>query len=314
MPLEPSPKEAGLNATNQVNGPLQDEQPVNLPCMFDTDCSTEGLFGFHCKPNSDGVSGECVRSCSEAEDDKDPCPPATHRCSGGGNGLCVPCAQTGDVCTDGGENCCSRTCKGGLCAPCDETCEADADCLVEGQTCLAEIDGRRQCGYCFNEGDCPGSSVCNRLTFVCGSAEAQCTSNTNCPPSSPVCNTEAGTCGPCLFDTDCTDRPATPVCRAGSCGPSAGQCPTGEIEFPDGSGECCIENGSSCSNDDECCSRFCNDSDGTCRACEAVTVDCDFDGGDDCFEGRCCKPSGPSQSCTAAKERCSLNCVGSTCA
>ena len=96
---------------------------------------------------------------------------------------------------------------GGPCAGCPSnkkcdltlgcvSCTADNQCGTTAPFC---VDG--DCVACKSNWDCGAGKVCEPRDHTCG---VPCTTNANCQPSAPICNTmNGGQCVGCITKTDC---------------------------------------------------------------------------------------------------------------
>lgn len=214
---------------------LRIDPPACVPgkdCVSDADCDSCSALnpgqredcghGFTltawCDTNHGNV---CTRSRAPCE----PCETDTE-CGrrdpvyGGGPNSCVEfeaggpkfCTRPGPDCPDGfvqdpGTNLCVRSVG---CAELPSVCPAHPDPTVNcgnGQICPGE-----DCGG-LGEGKC----ATNNQVGVLGTCIGFCTSNADCPPSLPICNTANGLCIPGCTPGSCPD---TQVCHLdGFCAP-----------------------------------------------------------------------------------------------
>jgi hypothetical protein len=103
-------------------------------------------------------------------------------------------------------------CKFGSCVP---SCASDADCkMVSTPYCLSDIDAGDTCVACISPSQCPDTTPgCDSLYFVCGF----CSLSSDCPMSVPVC--QGFTCG-----TSCVLPDGGQYCANGVCQTSTGVC------------------------------------------------------------------------------------------
>ncbi len=142
---------------------------------------------------------------------------------------CVGCLSP-DQCASASPGCNSRTYSCGSCrlstdcpaavpicqrTTCVIRCATDADCTTSAAPyCLNDIDAGDTCVACLSPSQCPDSTPgCDSLFYTCGF----CSASSDCPTSVPVC--QGFMCGPsCLLPDGGT------YCASGVCQPSTGQC------------------------------------------------------------------------------------------
>jgi hypothetical protein len=131
-------------------------------------------------------------------------------------------------------------------------CGADGDCPLTQPRCVA---GR--CEACAQTSDCGAGMACYPRNHECGPI---CTSNAQCSPEAPICDTATGACVGCRDLNDCPTN--APVCNAvdqqcAACGANA---------------------------DCGAAAPVCDVRDGVCRQC---VVDADCPAGDLCHDNHC---------------------------
>jgi hypothetical protein len=197
-------------------------------------------------------------------------------------------------------------------------CVADSDCsaLPDGGVCQRS-DAYLQYGECVQcteaEPSCPGTEVCDlsigRSYHQCvadcrlattvppcppdffgdpqycvqdsGTCGPHCADDSDCAPSSQVCDTDAGACVQCLDDTQCSQP--TPVCLAGF--QQANRCVQCVLpsQCPDTSPGCAFYQCGTCGGDTDCPTNIplCNDQNQCIASCVLS------DGGTSCATGGC---------------------------
>lgn len=218
------------------------------------------------------------------------------------------CSNQNSFCLDSSECCDGLTCQSFTCQPEGEMCkEIGVSCEGSSSECCAGL----ACSETRTEPSSPAVRQC------CGASETSCDTNEDCC-GQMLCKGGACECvgraGLCDRDVDCCDGD---VCIVGSCqaydgcdrerqvcNPDANSC-CGQLSclrhYADETGYCCVNQGSTCREAQDCCGNMtCNPDTEKCEpVAEGDVCDTQFD----CAPGRTCAemPAGSgTRRCTAA--------------
>lgn len=152
-------------------------------------------------------------------------------------------------------------CSSGSCTNCPYmSCSTDADCspqpICSGGSCIYQCSLSSSCGSYIGQRYCPNNLIC-ASSGNC----VQCTTNSNCPSSSPYCLSTGLCSATCVSNSNCPSN--TPICNSGTCV----QCTQGS-NCPSGS-PFCNNNlcSSSCLSSSQCPTSKPICSSGTCLEC-----------------------------------------------
>jgi hypothetical protein len=209
-------------------------------CVFPAQvCKLRAGFGIECSRDAPcGPGLFCALGVCRIEDEAQPCSnsldcPPGQRCDAEVF-VCIedaPCTLAADfpeVACTGDEVCDVLT---GVCRlGCQEECEGDEDCPIQGQRC----DGACRCVQCISEDDCGAGLVCNVRAGRCQS-ENLCLSDLDC--ESPfICDPRTAQCQaappPCSDDFDCAIAEECNL-ETGRCELPAGPCTRDRFEDAD---------------------------------------------------------------------------------
>ncbi len=238
-PVAPNGSDAGVPTpclTDQDCAIALDAGNCNLDagvcvlCESDTDCgigtcqagtcvsdggittSSSGSSGSSGSPDSGLPPGQCISSCD---------------CTSAAKPACVSgsCAAKLASCQRSNDCGCKEICSGGSCVP---KCASSGVCNNPTPFCYLP---QGQCGPCTNSQQCGAGGTCQGGTCQGGGANCNpthCCSNGDCLRTSPVCNVDAGSCGPCVSSLQCSQGY---TCTNGQCeladGGGGGACPNG---------------------------------------------------------------------------------------
>jgi hypothetical protein len=212
-------------------------------CTQDSDCTT----GTHAGPFCNATTGACGNNCSTDSE----CGAGNWCDNLAGAGVCQPKVQNGDPVPGG-------SCVGAVAvrACVSLVCDTDGKCgIANGDPTCTSTTGATVCR----------STLCATTGPNAGKCE-QCVANTTCAAATPVCDATANTCVVCNGDdgataTDACPTSALPFCtQAGTCGACASDadCTNGTHAgaFCNTTTGAC---GSSCTTDSECgAGNWCN--------------------------------------------------------
>jgi hypothetical protein len=155
----------------------------------------------------------CGGACDGTPAHRQACNYPTAQCVAG---KCESGTQTYPRVCDGAGHCGTPTPPSRSCAPyaCGDATSCSTGCPIGQDTCggssCVALNTAAHCGTCSNV--CTGTS---RPVCAGGTTCVQCTGNSNCSGSTPVCNTSTNTCVGCVGNSDCPA--AKSVCSGGTC-------------------------------------------------------------------------------------------------
>jgi len=166
-------------------------------------------------------------------------------------------------------------------------CTTNAGCETTPATPFCELP-QGKCVACLTNPDtCPTGEACDPATHVCEPVTTGCTSNSQCPASKPICDTNDGDCVGCLHTSQC---PSGDICLDTQCVPSCG-------------------GGAACTGGASCCNGGCVDEGTNPNDCGGCNNPCATGS---CLGGICQPPAGCSTNgCTNGNLCCNDVCVGS---
>jgi uncharacterized repeat protein (TIGR01451 family) len=210
---------------------------LNKSCAADSDCPSASFcdaLSATCTPDlsnsqnipSDGLhDGLCNPANAQAVCTSGSCNSATNQCAAPIAAACINAAEcAANVCGDNGK--CGRADGAGPCTSSNATTLCQSGSCSQDGTCI-------EAGHCKIDADCLPNRYCDRTISQCSE---------RLPAGMPIPSDG-------YHDGSCPSSGLTPVCSSGSCSVSGDTC--------------VVENGASCSADEECASGSCG-SNGLC--------------------------------------------------
>ena len=300
------------STTNQCVG-CNDDNPCSDGLTCDT---TEQICKGTCTSNLNCTDPEKMKCntrngvCEPCSVDADCSHPDRPKCR---NGKCIYCRSAWD-CPD------NLGCKDGVCVTCDDSSQCALFTCLENQTCELPTcsspsdcssypDASRcetHCKPCEDHSDCnniPNKPSCYQGSCYNCIADANCTANEFCHPTSKTCQTKT-----CTVDSDCSDE--TPICNQTiyTCDPctSNDQCESRDPDKPICYGGECVQ----CTNEEDCMDfptkQLCIDNE--CMSCSTPTSCNIFSDKPYCLENGACVECIDHTNCTEVeKPRCNNN-------